>query len=473
MTTAPAHLAYAREVLAGTIIAGRYMKLAAERSLRDHDSPPGPWRWMPQAVEGRYRFMESMPLTQGAQWTGRRLRLQPWQRWNVGEVWGWRHADEPHRLRFRQSVLEVAKGGGKTPIAGIESVYALLYGDPGTNVVSFATRQKQAALCFDAAVRMIESRAFPKSLRRRLEVTKSGIKSVSGGSTFEAMPSTDRSLDGYVISYLVFDEAASLLNRERTMDILSAARKLPGAHTRWITTAQTGAKDRLYWERRQHCIDVLEGRETDERIHAALYTVDVEDEKGTKWRDPRCWPKANPSLDVTQDRDMLTEALDEAMHSPSTRPQNLAKHLNIYSAAVTSWIDTAEWRACSQGDDIGAPTCPVEWLDTLARLGIEGKLSIGIDLAENRDLTAVSCALAGADGRTYLHFKAFAPRVALDRLPLEVQAHWHKAAADDVLMVHDGPITDYDAIEDYIRAIGTAAGDTLSSVALCLSTATD
>lgn len=170
---------------------------------------------------------------------------------------------------------------------------------------------------------------------------------------------------------------------------------------------------------------------------------------------------------------MLTEALDEAMHSPSTRPQNLAKHLNIYSAAVTSWIDTAEWRACSQGDDIGAPTCPVEWLDTLARLGIEGKLSIGIDLAENRDLTAVSCALAGTDGRTYLHFKSFAPRVVLDRLPLEVQAHWHKAAADDVLMVHDGPITDYDAIEDYIRAIGTAAGDTLSSVAADRHNATD
>ena len=476
--TEPAHLEYARDVLAGRVVSGRLLKLAAERSLSDHANPPAPWRYYQEGADPRVRFIEAMPLTQGTQWIGKMLKLQPWQLWTECEIWGWRHESDPHRMRFRQSILEVAKGGGKTPIAAAESLYAVAYGDPGCNVVSFATREKQAKLIFNAAKRMYQSPRFPKFLKPHFEVTKTSITGRLTGTVLEAMPSsTDRSLDGYVISFLVFDEAASLIHRERAMDILSAARKLPSSHTRWITTAQAGARDRLYHERRQHCIDVLEGRATDDRIFAAIYNVDREDEKETNWLNPACWPKANPNIDVSQDRDMLTEALNEALHTPSTKADNLAKHLNIYAGSTVSWIETAEWSACRQDKpgepEIGAPVCPVEWLDTLARAGISGSLSIGIDLAENRDLTAVTNALAADDGRTYLHFRCFAPRPALDRLPRDVREVWERATAEDILMIDPGPITDFDGIEDYIRMIARAAGSALSGVAADRKNATD
>lgn len=461
----PAHLTYARDVAEGRITAGRLMVRAAERCLRDHESPPGPWRWYPQPVEARLRFAAEMPLVQGVR-AGSKLRLLPWQAWNLAEIWGWRHEDDPHRMRYRQSLLEVAKGAGKTPICAVEMLYCVLHGVPGTEVMSFATRQDQARLVFDAAARMIGSPAAPPTFAQHFRVTSTVIEGVRSGVRARALPSTSRNLDGYNISYLVFDEAASLTNRERTMDILSAARKQPSAHTRWITTAQAAARDRLYYERRMHCIDVLEGRTQDERIHAAIYAVDPEDERGDNWLDPSCWPKANPSLGVTQDHDMIEDALREAKHSPSTRADNLAKHLNIYSGSAVQWVDVEEWRACRQ-DDGPAATDPVEWLDALGRAGIEGTLTVGVDLAENRDLTAVTCALAetGAAGRVFTHYACFAPMEAVARLPVDVQELWQDAISRGVLRVHSGPVTDYRHIEDYVRALDKAAGRSLLAVA--------
>ena len=468
------HLQYAHDVLEEREVAGKLMKLACKRSLDDHHTLPNddfPWVFTPEAVMPRLRFMHMMPLVKGAKWYGKRMMLSPWQLWNICEVWGWRHKDDKHRLRFRQSVWEIAKGAGKTPVVAGEALFALRFGEPGTQIISFASRLPQAKLCFKEASAMILNSKFPRKLLGSYDVTASVIRCPQTHSVFEAMPSTPRSLDGFVISYLIFDEAASLTRRERVMDILSAARKLPSAHTRWITTAQPAARDTLYYERRQHGIDVLEGRSKDDRLHVAIYTVDEEDMKGNNWMNPACWPKANPSLHKTQDIDMLTEALEEAKHSPSTRSANLAKHLNIYAGSTTSWLDSEEWYKCIlEGSSFEDPR---EWLDYLASQGVDGKLSIGFDLAETRDLTAVTLALMGEDGNVYTHFKTFCPRVALDKIPTDVREIWEVAIAEDVLYITEGPTTEYEFVEEYIREIVEHVGNALENVCCDRHNATD
>ena len=474
MIEEPFHLQYAHAVLEEREIAGRYIKLACQRSIDDFHTVPSdsfPWKFYPQAVIPRLKFMSNMPLVKGSKWYGRKMELSPWQVWNVCEVWGWRHKDDPYRMRYRQSLLEVAKGAGKTPMVAGEALYALRFGEPGTNIISFASRLAQAKLCFNEASNMIMNSSFPRVFRSSYDVTKAVITSPMKGTVFEAMPSTPRSLDGFVISYLIFDEAASLRQRERVMDIISAARKLPSAHTRWITTAQPAARDTIYYERRQHCVDVLEGRLKDDRIHAAIYALDERDMKGDNWLNPNCWKKANPNLGKTQDHDMLLEALEEAKHSPSTRSDNLAKHLNIYTGATTAWIDPEEWLKCT--DESLSFVDPKDWLAHLASKGITGMLSIGFDLAETRDLNAVSLALMADDGNVYTHFKCFAPTIALEKIPNDVKKIWNMAVAENILELHDGPTSNYKIIEEYLRDIIEYAGSSFANVCCDRFNATD
>ena len=453
------HLRYALALIDGCIPAGRMMQLAAQRSIDDHraalESDKFPWRFHNGPGMARCGFYETLPIVQGDR-VGETFRLMPWQVWNTFEVWGWRSRQNNKRMRFRQSILEVAKGAGKSPLTALEALYALRWGVGGTNVISFAGRLGQARLSFNMASRILESPHRPAHLSGCFNVRKGSIECVKTGSIFEPLPATPRNLDGYVISYLLFDEAATLRNRDRLMDIITAARKLASGHTRWITTAQPASRDTLYYERRQHAQNMLEGRVEDDRLHAAIYSIDPDDEQEDRWQDERCWWKANPGLNVTQDIDMIRDALLDAKRIPSVRSSNLAKHLNVYSGSTVAWIGDDDWMACAD-DGLNIPD-PIEWLQAVRDRGVTGKVAVGVDLAETRDLTAVALALAGSDGTLYAHVKSFAPQVALDRLPSDIRIVWDQAVEAEVLEVSDKPTTDYQFIEEYVFALWGVPG---------------
>ena len=77
------------------------------------------------------------------------LRLRPWQRELVAATWD-------QRPRPRLAGWMLPRGQGKTSLTAALALYELLAGEDGAQVVVVATDERQAGLCFRAAVRMVE-----------------------------------------------------------------------------------------------------------------------------------------------------------------------------------------------------------------------------------------------------------------------------------------------------------------------------
>jgi phage terminase large subunit-like protein len=98
---------YARAVVAGEIVAGRPVRLAAERHLRDLET--GHERGLRWDVDAANRAIGWFGfLTLG---DGRPFELQPFQQFITGCLFGWFGADNCRR--FRTAYIEIGKGNGK------------------------------------------------------------------------------------------------------------------------------------------------------------------------------------------------------------------------------------------------------------------------------------------------------------------------------------------------------------------------
>src|SRR5215217_142339 len=117
-------IGYAEAVVAGQVPAGRLARLACARFLRDKaaaDAGAGPWGFEPELVEAALLFAGQMPNIKGPE-AGRPLRLMAWQRFVFANLFGFVERGTATR-RFRQAVVYVPRGNGKTTLAALIGLY--------------------------------------------------------------------------------------------------------------------------------------------------------------------------------------------------------------------------------------------------------------------------------------------------------------------------------------------------------------
>src|SRR5215218_11090620 len=150
-------VAYAEAVVAGTVPAGRLARLACERFLRDKaaaEAGAGPWGSDPGLVEAALLFAGQMPNIKGPE-AGRPLRLMPWQRFVFANLFGFVERGTATR-RFRQAVVYVPRGNGKTTLAAPIGLYlTFVEGEGGAEGYAAAVTRDQARILFDAAQQMV------------------------------------------------------------------------------------------------------------------------------------------------------------------------------------------------------------------------------------------------------------------------------------------------------------------------------
>lgn len=156
MTTAVAvhpATAYAADVVSGAVVAGPWVRLAAQRHLRDLEragTDEFPWVFDEARADKVIRFFRFVTLYEGPT-AGEPFVLQPFQQFIVGSVFGWVHRDTGVR-RFTTAYVEIGKGGGKTPMCAVLGLYMLMAdGEEGAQVYAAATKFDQAMLSFRAA----------------------------------------------------------------------------------------------------------------------------------------------------------------------------------------------------------------------------------------------------------------------------------------------------------------------------------
>ncbi|MFZ6762227.1 terminase large subunit [Pseudoroseomonas sp. WGS1072] len=430
-------LAYAKAVTGGTIPACQYVRQAAERFLADKamaDRGEGFWEFRPDLAEAAMLFAEQLPNIKGPE-AGHPLRLMGWQRFVFANLFGFVERGTTTR-RFRQAVVYVPRGNGKTTFAAPIALYlTFIEGEGGAEGYAAAVTRDQARILFDAAQQMV--RRSPE-FRQAFGVAEraNAIYQEHTASKFVPVSSDAKSLDGLNVAVAVCDELAS----HRTAlvyDVLLTAmgkRRHPLLLSISTATGNTSGIGRQMWD---YAVRVLEGLQQDERLFALIYTVDEGDDP---WQEAS-WIKANPSWGQAVQPDAIRAIMRQARNNPAQEAAAKTRHLNVWVGADEALFSTRAWQACA---DSGLT------LEALA--GQE--CHVAVDLAATTDLTALALVFPrrGADGKP--HYDVFARCYLNKAAVLEARNPSYPAwAAEGHLVVTPGNETDMRTIEEDLRGV--------------------
>ncbi len=450
--------AYARAVLAGEIVAGRPVRLACARHIRDLET--GHQRGLTFSVrtaEFAMQFIGFMELAEGEH-AGKPFILQPSQRFIVGSIFGWLGADGYRR--FRTAYVEQAKGSGKTPLsAGIAVKGLVADKERGAQIYAAAVSREQAKIAFSDAEKMIM--ASP-ALASRITSTVNNLAVKRTNSFFRPVSSEGRGLDGKRVHMAIIDE----LHEHRTatvVDKMSAGTK--GRRQPLIFEITNSGYDRnsVCWHHHEYSLKVLEGTIEDDSWFAYVCQLDVCDKCRSEgktqpqegcaecdnWRDESTWIKANPNLDVSITRKYLRQQVNEAIGMPSK--QNIVKRLNfcIWTEAANRWLDMDVWNACGKNGAI----------DESALEGRDAFLSL--DLAETSDFASAglvfpSTAEERANGvaRFRVIWRFWIPKATMQKRSERDRQMIQPWIDAGFIKVTDGNTTDYDVIRTDVNALG-------------------
>lgn len=419
--------AYARGVLAGTIPAGHYVRLACKRFRADLQRKDIA---LTDDAERWCRFVERLRHVKG-QWAGELFTLSEWQVFCTAQIYGWRRT-ESGRRRFREAYIEVPRKNGKTLwVAALGIGHLTIDGESGAEVYCGATSEQQAWEVFRPAKLMCE-RDMGLRDALGLEVHAKALSVVKTGSRFN--PVIGNPGDGASPSCAIVDE----FHEHKTSDLVDTFRTGMGARQQpmllQITTAGSDMGGPCY-EKRSDVIHILEGSVEDDSIFGVVYTLD----EGDPWDTVEAQQKANPNYGVSVDGEFLAGQLSQARRSSVTQTAYKTKHLNLWVGAKSAWMNMLAYQRCRNKH--------------LTRADFRGQPCIvGIDLASKIDIASMAILFPPSGNRT--KYAAFVRHYLPEDAVLEGGNTRYKAwHADGWLTTTPGNVTDYSYIEDDLKAL--------------------
>lgn len=424
---------YEADVLEGRIPACEYVKQAVQRNRIDRERYKAHGLYAFSESEGNRvcKFIELLTHTKGAL-AGQKIRLEPWQIWILSTIFGWRRRSDSGR-RFRRVYIEVPRGNGKSSLSSGVALYCLLADrEPGAEVYSFATTRDQAKIVFGDAKQMCVAN---KPLRDNfgLEVLANALYVPRTNSTFQAKSAEGSTLDGLNTHFACIDE----LHAHKTRAVYDVVETSMGKRLNsllWVITTAGFDTSGICYEVRTMVREVLNRTVSDETQFGIIYTVD----EGDDWTTEAALVKANPNWGVSVMPDVVIPLQKKAMTVASAANNFKTKHLDVWCAAGTAWMDMVAWSRCGKMRDLD---------DMLGKPCV-----IGLDLGAKNDLTAKVIVFkeTGEDGKPcfYVSTKLYLPETAVEKSTNSQVAGWAETGA---ISVTGGAMTDFSRIEEEIR----------------------
>ncbi len=420
--------AYVSGVLAGEVLACKWIRLACDRHRRDREAKASyPFRFDAAKAERACKFAELFPHVKG-RWAANHenLKLEPWQCFFYGSVFGWVHKKTGLR-RFRKVRLYVPRKNGKSlAVAPIGLFMLTADGEPGAEVYSGATSEKQAWEVFGPAREM--AKRVPNFISAfGVEVNAKSLTRPADLAKFE--PVIGKPGDGASPHCSITDEYHEHATDEQlaTMETGMGAREQP------LSIVVSTAGDNVSGPCRDDWLDcqkVLEGVSEDDRLFALIFTIDQEDE----WATESALRKANPNFDVSVSGEFLLAQMRDAINNPRKQGHFKTKHLNLWVQARDAFINMQRWAECKRElrlEDFKGRRC-----------------FVGMDLASKIDLTAIELLFPNEDG-TFARFgKYYLPEETVLLPENQHYQGWHR---DGWLTATDGNQTDYFHVLDDIK----------------------
>lgn len=336
---------YARACAAGGPGVGKWLRLCAERYLRDRAGGDG-FEFVEWHAQDACEFLECLPHVEG-KWDTRDIVLHPCHVFATVNIFGFRRKSDGAR-RFTTALFAVARKNAKSTWAAGVALYCLVAeGEVGPQVISAATTGSQARIVWGVAKRQVEMTA---DLREAFELNPfaNSIACASNGGFFKPINAKASTQDGLNPSCVVLDE----LHAHKTHDLLNVLKSAAGARQSplFLYTTTEGYESPGPWpEERRFAEQVLDGAITADHYWCVIYAIDDEDDDF----DPRFWAKANPLMSVNPilGQKIAEDAL-EAKSKPGKLSEFKIKRLNRRAAAADSWVDLEKWKACGAPVDL-------------------------------------------------------------------------------------------------------------------------
>lgn len=405
---------YARDVVAGDVIACNWVVLQCQKHLDDlrkaKSDAAFPFIFSAERAGKACKFIEALPHTKG-KWAAKAelLVLQPWQCFFVCCVFGWLRKSSMKR-RYRRAELYVPRKNGKSALAAAIGLYLTVAdGEFGAEVYSGATSEKQAQEVFTPAYYMAKR---TPALLEYFGVEISGthknptaIYKTADGSKFQpviAKPGDGASPHGAIVDEYHEHQSDAMVD---TFETGMGAREQPLLLI--ITTAGDNLGGPCYLMQKD-AENMLNGVTKDEQTFALIYTID----KGDEWSSLETVRKANPNYGVSVGAEYFETRLADALANSRKQAVFRTKHLNQWVGAREAYFNVQRWQAC---EDL-----------TLRLEDFKGATAyIGMDLASKVDIAALEILLPQGDG-DYIRFgKYYLPEARIDEPENTHYSGWH------------------------------------------------
>lgn len=407
-------------MLAGEIIASKWIKLACQRHLDDLQCTDSRWKYDAAKANRVCAFIETLTLS-----SGQPFFLQDFQVWLVASLIAW--VDAEGTRKHIEALILIAKGNGKSPLAAALALwFAFFDGRPKAEVYCGAMSLAQALEVFNPARDFVDSQ--PAFKRLGITAQKKSIFSTSG-SRF--IPVIGRGRHGARPYLAILDELHQAIDADLYGTFKTGCNKTPNSLLLTISTAGVVSTENPCHQLQERAQKSLEGCLPDDRLFAALYCAD----DSVEWTSEEALLQANPNLGISNDAEKIRLAIQDAQRNPAHANNIKAMHLNVWSTAAASWMNMTSWQKCL---DQGLTE------DSLNHL----RCWIGSDLASKLDLA--SCVRLFRDDSKgdrphyYALCRAYLPE---DRVNDPSNTHYQKWVAQRHLIATPGSSIDYSVIE--------------------------
>jgi phage terminase large subunit-like protein len=415
LTTNPVD-AYALDVIAGRVPAGKYHRLACTRHMADRarENTPGfPYRFDWAQAERFLKFAGLMKHYKGRQFAGTSFSPTPCQVFRLGSIFGWRQVATGLR-RFTTAYNEVPRKQGKSFEEAVVSVYCTFFeGEAGAEGYCIATKEKQAKIAFDAAKKLVKS----SGLGGRIKINAANLHQLKSESKLEPLGSDSDTTDGLNPHFVGVDELHAFKNRG-LLDVMESA---TGARLNPLIFQITTAGDdpvSVCGDQHDYACKILDGVLEDDASTLSFFAfIAHADEGDDPWAEST-WQKANPHWGISVNPEDMRKLAAKAQKMPSAAAEFKQKRLNMWVNATAPCLSVDGWRKGQSRMDRAAFEAMLE----------HESCFVGVDLASKIDLCVLSLVFPPTPGRPKLCViqriwtpaKTLVERAHRDRAPYDV-----------------------------------------------------
>ena len=387
----------------------------------------------PERVDRVLAAFRQLRHTQG-QWAGQPLNPDPWQvAYILAPVFGWVHWDDDandYVRIIRKFYVDVPRKNGKSTIIGGIAVYMLAAdSEPGAQIVTAATNEKQAGFVFNPIKTLAEK---SPALRKHVKTVSKKVIHPKSGSYIEVVSSVADAMHGANIHFGCIDE----LHVHKTPDLVETIETGTGSRRQplvgIITTADSGKQGTIYARKREYIDQLARGAISDPTQYGVVWAADPQADPFVE----ETWKSANPGYGISPTRGYMRSAAEEAKQSPADLAKFQRLHLGLRTKQETKYLDLAVW-------DRNAGTVVESELYGREAFG-------GLDLASTSDLTALAWLFPSESGMDAI-WRLWTPEANLEYLDKRTAGMASVWAREGFLTVTPGNVADYDYIRQTIN----------------------